>query len=82
MLFNGFPTFYGDLSSCVLYWEKVGSRQIVYTPGILPVASKDLENAFLRETMSCTSFTEISEKWSYNEQFGGKNGPEKGFMVL
>ena len=33
--------------------------------------------------MSCTSFTEISEKWSCNEHgFETKNGPEKGLYGL
>ena len=46
---------------------KEGLRWMVYSPGMLPEVSNDLGNAFLRETMSCTSFTEISEKWSCNE---------------
>ena len=32
-----------------------GSRKMVYDPGILPVVSKDLENASLRKMMTCTS---------------------------
>ena len=44
-----------------------GSRQIVYTPGILPVMSNDWGYAFLRETMSHTSFTVTL--WSCNELF-------------
>ena len=42
---------------------------MVYIPGMLPVVSKDLGNAFLRETMSHTSFTVILETWSCNEWF-------------
>ena len=38
-----------------------GSNLIVYTPGILPVVSKDRGNAFFNEIMSRTSFTEA---WS------------------
>ena len=48
---------------------KEGSGQMVYTPGMLPVVSKDLDSAFLRETMSCTFFTVILETWSCNEWF-------------
>ena len=44
-----------------------GSRQIVCTPGILPVVSNDWENAFLSEMMSCTSFTVTL--WFCNESF-------------
>ena len=43
--------------------EQEGSRQIVYTPGMLPVVSNEFKNAFLWYTMSCTSFT---ENWSCN----------------
>ena len=40
---------------------------MVYTPGILPVVSKDWGNAFLREIISCTSFTLYL--WSWNDLF-------------
>ena len=61
----------------------VGSRWMVYSPGMLPVVSNDLGNAFLRETMSHTSFKEISEKWSCNEWFfWGKMVLKGVFMVL
>ena len=53
------------LASCTGRTEQ--SRQIVYTPGILPVVSNDLGNVFLRDTMSCTSFTVTL--WSCNELF-------------
>ena len=44
-----------------------GSRQMVYTPGILHLVSIEWGNAFLfKEIMSCTSFTEA---WSWNVLF-------------
>ena len=64
-LLNDFSTFNRDLTSCMLYWGTEGSRQIVYTPGILPVVSNDWGNAFLRETMSHTYF--MVTIWSCNE---------------
>ena len=41
-----------------------GFRWMVYAPGILPVVSKDLGNAFLREMMSHTS---CIVRWSCKE---------------
>ena len=57
----------GTLNLACCTGRKEGSRQIVFTPGMLPVVSNDWENAFLRETMCRTSFTVMLAPWSWNK---------------
>ena len=61
---------------------KVGTRQIVYTPGMLPVVSKDLRNAFLRETMSHTFLKRYQKNGFVMNSFLAKMVMKRGFMVL
>ena len=56
-----FSVVYRDFAPSVLYRGTVESRQMEYSPGMLPTASKELGNAFLSVNMSVMS---ANHKWS------------------
>ena len=66
-LFNGFPTFYGDLMSCILYWGDRRVKADCIHSRHIACSVNDWENAFLRKMVSHTSFTVTL--WSWNVLF-------------